>query len=370
MPKRKTNEQFIEECRNKFGDLFDYSKTNYKNATTKILITCPIHGDVNIIPAVFLNSKYGCPKCARFHKNDDTRYSTESFIEESKKVFGDRYDYSKVNYGNSHNEKVCIICKKHGEFWQTPKNHLHGHGCPVCAGIKSSTKDFIEKSIKRHGLKYGYDKVFYKDLIKKVIITCPEHGDVLVSPNSHLKGTGCPKCGRILRAFETRKDTEFFIKKAKEIHGDKYDYSKVDYKKSDEKVCIICPEHGEFWQMAGGHLCGHGCPKCKTSKLEKQVLKLLNKLNVEYTYNKRLDWSDNLRLDFYLPDIKIAIECQGKQHFEPVDFAGHGEEHAKAEFEKIIERDKRKKELCEKNNVKLIYLTKNDNIEEIIKKII
>ena len=61
---------------------------------------------------------------------------------------------------------------------------------------------------------------------------------------------------------------EQFIKESKEIHGNKYDYSKVEYKGSFQKVCIICPKHGEFWQRPADHLIGIGCPMCKTSHNE------------------------------------------------------------------------------------------------------
>ena len=370
MPIRKTNKEFIQECKRKFCNKFSYEKTKYINSTTKVTITCKKHGDFEILPWAFLKSKYGCQLCAKSHRNDKKRYTTEGFIESAKKIHGNKYDYSKTVYNGSHNNKVIITCPEHGDFMQTPKNHLCGHGCPICAGIKNNNKTFIEKSIKKHGEKYGYENVVYRDLLHKVLITCPIHGDVLISPASHLNGVGCPECGRELRAFETRKNTDFFIKKAKEIHGNKYDYSKTVYRTRREDVLIICPEHGEFWQKAGTHLSGHGCPKCKTSKMEKRVIELLNEIGVDYFYNKNLEWMQNLRLDFYIPSKKIAIECQGKQHFQPVDFAGHGEEDAKIEFEKILERDRRKKELCEKNNVKLIYLTKKDNIKEIIKNII
>ena len=154
-----------------------------------------------------------------------------------------------------------------------------------------------------------------------------------------------------------KKTTEEFIKDARKVHGDKYDYSKVEYVKSNIKVCIICSEHGEFEQAPSQHLSGNGCPKCNLSHLERSVMNYLDEVGIFYEYQKRFDWLGRQSLDFYLPDYKVGIECQGEQHFFPVDFAGKGVEWACKEFNKLISRDKRKKELCEKHGIKLLYFS-------------
>lgn len=123
---------------------------------------------------------------------------------------------------------------------------------------KYNKETFIEKANKVHNGKYDYSKVNYANSSIKVTITCPIHGDFEQLPSSHLMGHGCPKC-----ANNDKLTTEQFIAKVKEVHGDKYDYSKVEYKGYDKKVCVICPKHGEFWVKAGNHLVlGRGCPKC------------------------------------------------------------------------------------------------------------
>lgn len=145
--------------------------------------------------------------------------------------------------------------------------------------------------------------------------------------------------------------TENFIKKSKKIHGNKYDYSKVNYVNKDTKVCIICPEHGEFWQTPHVHLNGHGCPKCKSSSMEDEVANILMQKEIIFEQEKTFDWlkyKNLLRLDFYIPKYKLAIECQGVQHFKPIDFAGKGKEWAKNLFDKSNKRDKIKFSLCEK----------------------
>ena len=191
------------------------------------------------------------------------KFTKEQFIEKAKKIHGDKYDYSKVEYkGNK--IKVCIICPIHGEFWQEPRTHLQGCGCWKCKkNFKLNTKTWIEKAKKIHGDKYDYSKVEYTNNKTKVCIVCPIHGEFWQNPNSHLQGFGCKKCGinsskekQILGKIE-------FIKKANLIHLNKYDYSKVEYINNNTKVCIVCPKHGEFWQTPASHINGKsGCPFC------------------------------------------------------------------------------------------------------------
>lgn len=202
------------------------------------------------------------------------RLTKGEFILKAKELHGNKYDYSKVEYVNA-NTEVCIICPEHGEFWQTPKNHLRTKGCEKCRTqnrINSktmSTEQFIEKACKIHGNKYDYSKTIYKGYSKKVCIICPTHGEFLQIANNHINGEGCPKC----KNEKLRKDRAMsllnFIERAKEIHKDKYDYSKVEYVNTNKKVCIICPIHGEFWQIPNQHLSGSGCIKCSYEKRAK-----------------------------------------------------------------------------------------------------
>jgi len=212
--------------------------------------------------------------------------TTEEFIKKAREVHGDKYDYSKVEYINNHT-KVCIICPEHGEFWQTPINHLNQkQNCPKCShrSYCYTTEEFVLKAREVHGDKYDYSKVEYINNRTKVCIICPEHGEFWQTPFKHLYGQGCPCC------CKTKKmTTEEFIKKAREIHSDKYDYSKVEYKNTDTKVCIICPEHGEFWQTPHSHLCGQGCPCCcKTKKMttEEFIKKAREVHGDKYDYSK------------------------------------------------------------------------------------
>ena len=147
------------------------------------------------------------------------------FIEKARQIHNDKYDYSKVNYVNSRT-KVCIICPEHGEFWQTPHNHLKGYGCAECGKKKShlpkiTTEDFIAKSKEIHGNKYDYSKVCYKTSDTKVCIICAEHGEFWQTPSNHMNGSGCPKCANEKRKNALIKDTKLFIDAATLIHDGK-----------------------------------------------------------------------------------------------------------------------------------------------------
>ena len=363
-----TTEEFINCARNIHGDKYDYSKAEYINSRTKVCIICPEHGEFWKLPYEHLNGK-GCPKCVN-KKITRIKSSTEEFIERAKKIHGNKYEYSKVDYLQAHS-KVCIICPKHGEFWQTPNSHLKGSGCPKCSRrYKYTNGEWIEKAIKIHDIKYDYSKVQYVNAHTKVCIICPKHGEFWQTPNSHLNGNGCNKCK--LENFSKNYKLTLceFIEKANEEHNNFFDYSKVQYVNAHTKVCIICPKHGEFWQTPCNHLNGDGCPECNKSKLENKIKYFLLEKQIEFIEEKKFDWliyKENMRLDFYLPKYNIAIECQGEQHFKPIDFSGKlTEEETYEQFKLIKNRDKKKRELCELNNVKILYYADKKYQHDII----
>lgn len=226
------------------------------------------------------------------------KLDTKQFITRAQEVHGDTYDYSEVVYVNS-TTKVFIVCKTHGKFEQNPRSHLNGSGCSKCAGVgKSNTKDFIRRSEKIHNNKYLYDLVKYAGNKRKVVITCPVHGNFEQVPSSHLKGHGCPEC-----AANYKMDTDAFIKKAELVHQDKYDYSKVEYANSYENVVIICQEHGEFVQRPGEHVFGKGCPSCGGNKphtTESFIAKAIEVHGEKYGYSK---------VEYVNASTKVIITC-------------------------------------------------------------
>lgn len=146
-----------------------------------------------------------------------------------------RYDYSKTVYVNSYT-KVIITCRVHGDFKQTPANHLNGHGCPSCTGHHvPNTKECIEKFKKIHGDRYDYTKVVYVKALSKVIIICKKHGEFQQKPSKHMAGQGCVKCQWISStdavSFKTARIIvrKLRIKKMSEWHK----YSKSDARLKD-----------------------------------------------------------------------------------------------------------------------------------------
>lgn len=205
---RRTTEQFILEAIATHGDRYDYSKTVYINAKTKVLITCKKHGDFYVFVHTHLNGGI-CRKCSneitsqtvagKKEKPTTKRKTTHEIVNEFQLVHGKKYNYSKVFYINNR-EKVEIVCRKHGSFYQTAKSHKAGRGCPDCGLIsrvgkrKKATGEVISCFIKAHGYRYKYHKLNYLGAMKKVCIECVDHGDFWQTPADHQAGHGCPIC--------------------------------------------------------------------------------------------------------------------------------------------------------------------------------
>jgi len=232
--KKLTTDEFIEKSKKIHGNKYDYNLVEYKNNTTKVKIICSQHGIFEQKPQEHLRG-CGC----NIH-NKIKKLTTDEFVEKARKKFGNKFDYSLVNY----NERVKIICPIHGIFEQTPKNHLRSsYGCLRCSKL-SNTPDFIKKARKIHGNRYDYSLVEYVSVKTKVKIICPVHGIFEQFPCNHTHKINPAKCFKCFGKIKLT--TDDFIKKSKEIHGDKYDYNLVDYKNNHTKVKIICPEHGIF----------------------------------------------------------------------------------------------------------------------------
>jgi len=276
-----TTDEWVEKAKEVHGDKYDYSNVVYKRNESKVTIICPEHGEFKQTPAGHTVGK-GCRKCGINRTGVAKILTIDEWVEKAKEVHGDKYDYNNVVYKRGHS-KVIIICPEHGEFEQTPTAHAAGRGCRNC-GIEAATKattktteQFIEKAKEVHGDKYDYSKVVYKNTDDKVTIICPEHGEFEQTPNGHTnKKGGCRKCANVHQPT-----TDEWVEKAKEVHGDKYDYSKVVYKRGRSKVIIICPEHGPFWQIPNNHLHGKGCPKCGKYGFQPQLPAQLYLYNIE-----------------------------------------------------------------------------------------
>ncbi len=295
----KTNEQFIEQVSPIHKNKYDYSLVDYKCSKTKIKIICKTHGEFEQTPGSHLRGQ-GCPKCA----STGMKKTTKGFIKEAKLIHGDKYDYSMVDYKNRV-VKIKIICKIHGKFEQSPAGHLSGFGCFKCYGNKPmTTEEFINKAKLIHGDKYKYTFSVYKNSYTKIKIICSVHGLFEQSPRTHLGGGGCSKCANKV------KSNEGFKNDAQKIHGNKYDYSLIDYKDWRTKVKIICREHGVFEQNAYSHCCGHGCPKCSNNQ-KPNLVELLK--TAAHIHKNKYDYSKAVYLS---AKAKIKIICKIHGEFE------------------------------------------------------
>ena len=281
----------------------------------------------------------------------------QKFIDSSSIVHKNKYDYSCVDYINT-NFKVKILCPTHGEFEQLPKHHLGGSGCSKCSGNhKKNTNTFISEAINKHHNKYDYSLVNYKSIHGKVDIICDKHGVFKQTPSHHLNGSGCPKCGNDVISKED------FIIKAKLIHSDFYEYSKVNFISTKKKVKILCPVHGEFEQTPYHHYNGSGCSMCRESKGEREIRKYLIDNGISFLPQHRFpDCKDkrSLPFDFYLPEHNTCIEFDGEQHFKVKELWG-----GKAGLLDRQNKDSIKTEYCKNNNIKLIRVTDIKNFKYV-----
>lgn len=291
------------------------------------------------------------------------KITTQEFIRRAKLVHGDKYDYSKSIYLNS-SAKICIICPKHGEFFQLPHHHTAaGQNCSKCKlefrikALKSNTNEFISKAKKVHGDKYNYSKVDYVNAYTKVLIGCPIHGNFLQKPNAHLTGNICTYC---VKNFKLTYDK--FVEKANAVHYNRYDYSKTNYVNVRTKINIGCPVHGIFIQKPNAHLNGDGCPKCQSSKGELKISDFLDKHQIDFVHQKTFDDCRNpktntkLKFDIYVPSKNLLIEYDGEQHFRSNCVVRGQYVTSKNDLKETKFRDKVKTKYAKKNNINLLRI--------------
>lgn len=270
MTKKLTTEEFIEKAIKVHGNKYNYDKVIYINCKEKIIITCTGHSDFEQTPSEHLQG-YGCKKCAGNYKP-----TIKEFIEKANIIHNNKYNYDKAIYLNI-STKIIIICLIHKEFKQTPGSHLQGNGCPRCQkNYILNTEKFIERAKNIHNNKYTYNKVNYINDATKIIITCPNHDDFEQTPNSHLQGRGCSKCGfsiskpeiawlNSLNISEEYRHKTFFINK-KKFNVDAF----------DPTTKTIYEFYGDYW---------HGNPK----KFNPNDINLKNNLLFKNLYQETIE---------------------------------------------------------------------------------
>ena len=363
---------FIKKAKSVHGDKYDYSKSLYLGSREKIEIICPLHGAFFQLVTNHLSGR-GCKECNKIKITRNQSSNTEEFINKARNIHGDKYDYSLVDYTNNHT-KIEIICKNHGKFMQSPKDHLSGKGCLICGRERSKediksrimlSKDkFIKRANEVHGYGYDYSLVDYKDTRTKVEIICKEHGSFFQSPNKHMQGRGCPICGRERTVEHNFLTLDDFIKKARNVHGNRYDYSNSIYTGADDKMEITCVKHGKFLQTPHNHLKGTNCPSCGAS-VSKPEIKLVSFIRSFYKgeiITNSKDIIPPMELDIFVPSLNLAIEFNGgywhSEKFKDKNYHLH------------------KYNLCKEKEIRLISIWEweiikdKDKIENFIKNLI
>lgn len=294
-------------------------------------------------------------------------WTLDQFINKSREVHGDKYDYSLSVYNNKHSV-VKIICPNHGVFEQMAGEHVKGCGCKECTYERYrkdyllTTEDFKIKASVKHNNFYDYSKSVYTGWENKIIVTCPEHGDFKPKAGHHLSGMLCKKCGIKQASEKKTKKEEDIIKELGKIHNYKYTYPNLNYTSSKGFINVQCEEHGEFSPRYTNHYQGGGCLKCFLSKAsseaEKEVLEFVYNLNNKAEANNYtlLNFKE---LDIYIHDIKLGIEYNG--------LYWHSDEYKKNEGHKL------KTDLCNDKGIELIqiyedeWLCKKDIVKHLLK---
>jgi very-short-patch-repair endonuclease len=306
------------------------------------------------------NHPQGCPQCYGTHKSND-----EEFKKKAELIHNGKYIYNNSKYIDAHTD-LYVTCPIHGDFKVTPNNHLLGRGCPECKREKSknlhlmSKEEFFRKCKEKYGNNFIYDENSFTSLNENFNYICKKHGKMTETGNFHLHTKcGCRKCAEE-KINTPKKNIETFKKELYEKYGDLYTFKTEDYKGMRKKMTFNCKIHGNFTESPTNLMRGCKCKKCgKKYSLEEEINKFLNKKNIFFELHKNTTWLGKLSLDFYLPKYNVAIECQGRQHYEEVKQFG-GEESFKTQQE----RDQRKKKLCEENGIKLLYYTNYKDVEE------
>lgn len=360
--------------------LYSYDSSQvFKNSKDKLRVLCPVHGWFSQSAQSHLRG-LGCAACSVRTRADTQKKSPEEFISQAQSVHKGKYSYDKVVYRGGR-AKVIISCPTHGDFLQTPSDHLSGRGCLPCSRLSSSSlrtpshRVLLEKLRGVHGDRFTYDLSQYKNNTSVVPITCEAHGVFHQNLMSHLANLGCPQCSREAVGLSLLMPWETFISKANAVHDNKYSYRATDYRSAQSEVVMTCPGHGEFTQTAAYHISGYGCPRCASrgkSRAESQVADYFASLVPYVCVNKRVPLKEvkhrvhrgnnlvttHMELDMFSQEHALAVEYHGL-YWHREDSVGKAYHHDKLQ-------------VCKELGLDLIQVFEDEWLEkpEIVKSIL
>lgn len=383
--RRDTKEEFIRKSKEKYPNQLDYSKVNYVNSRTRVILICKKHNiEFEILPSAHLSNRFGCPECSRekksrlYNKNESNpRWTFKWFVDESIKKYGNKFDYSKAEkeFVNS-NTPVTIICPIHGEFKMSPRVHLKltKTGCPTCGHdlmVKNksfSTESFIKLAEERFPNKFDYSKVIYTKAKDKVLLRCIHDLEFWITPD-HLFNDrhGCPECAK----EATGQFRKYSIAELQEhfdcIYGEKVFIilPNQEYKDRKTDITVFDIRWNEYFTTKPAYLLnGTGNPNHRDTmpKGERLVSEWCNKNNIIVDPTRKLTGTGisgrnnngYVFVDFKITykDTPIIIEYNGIQHYKYIPFFHDTLE----DFRKQLRRDKEVRDYCERNQIKFIEI--------------
>jgi hypothetical protein len=308
VPRKQTQQEFIEKAVSIFGNKYLYHKVIYNGNLGEVVVVCPKHGDFKITPNGHISGKTGCSICS------GSRHNTETFIDAAKLVHGDTYIYTKTDFSGIKKE-VIIVCKIHGEFSQLADKHINAkHGCQKCDKSCKKDLEYVIKEAKRvHGNRYSYKlSKFITMMFDDIEIVCKIHGSFWQTPSNHIHGKqNCPDCV----VAETRLTQREFVQRARKVHGNKYGYKLAKYSDFRVKVEIECKvkNHNTFWQTPASHIQGGaGCPICAKYISECEIA-WLNSIKIPKKHRQKSLQINGKRfkVDAYDPITNTVYEFNG-----------------------------------------------------------
>lgn len=371
MSKKLTSEEAISKARTVWGDRFVYpgKYTGYCDKTFEVV--CPRHGKFTTSLDLHLGGvSGGCPECHKEYIISEQRKNTNDFITELvQKYVGQEINYENINYISAITP-IELVCGRHGAFYATPHDLLNKDrvvACPTCSlerkaeeKVKKYADSFRDRLLSKHG-----GKIIllgsYNGAREKTRFMCMDCGNVFEdTPNKQLSPNrgGCGECNKRASIDNQRLTLEEIQLRSEEVFGPgKFTYK--NYTISSENVEITCTScRNTFHRLLSNHFKSNGCPFCgEKYHLEKTISEFLNRNSLLFLREMSFDWLINsnknkLRLDFYLPEYRVGIECQGIQHFQPIDIFGGAER-----FVNTTKNDQTKFDLCSKNGIKLLYFS-------------
>lgn len=372
--KRLTQTQFLQKANNVAPVNLDFSKSVFHDTRTKVIVTCKIHGDFEILPSNLFQGA-NCRRCAQTQAGSKRRVDKKEILNRIKSKFGNLYEVDK-NSVSKVTSPIRLNCKTHGWFEGLINNLINSSGCPHCKNAKTaiirnkklklSRDEIIERFESIHGDTYSYRSARPDGINSIVKIHCAKHGYFEQKVSTHLQGKGCPDCGNEKRRMGQFLQQSELYSRLKQLNGDLFIYPPNLGLELREDVPIICREHGIFYQPLRIHLDGNGCSECSQSLGARRVSHWLNEHEINYEVEALIPAGKKglpLRADFFLPDYNMYIEYDGEQHFKPIAFFGMDEKTSILVFNEQKERDLAKENWILDNGFELLRIRFDQNVE-------